>query len=123
MAVSTPHDAAPAFDGAPAHDAQGRPVRVTVLSRSGCHLCDEALMVVRDVGQEVGSGWVVVDLDEAMAHADTGADLARFSDQVPVVFVDGRQVGTWRIEPETLRRALSRRGPRRLWEILHKRLG
>lgn len=71
--------------------------RVTVYVRAGCHLCDDAAAVVRRV---VGDGHVVVDVD------DDPALVRRYGEEVPVVLVDGRQVGYWRIDERRLRAAL-----------------
>jgi glutaredoxin len=75
--------------------------RVTVYSRQGCHLCDEARLVVERVCADLGESYVEVDVD-------TDPDLQdRFSDEVPVTFVDGRQHDFWRVSEERLRAALA----------------
>lgn len=74
--------------------------RVLLYGRSGCHLCDDARAVVAAVTAELGTGFDEVDVD-------TDPDLVRrYGDEVPVVCVDGRQVGFWRIDPARLRAAL-----------------
>jgi hypothetical protein len=51
---------------------------------------------------ETGDTWARVDID-------TEPDLQqRFTDQVPVTFVDGRQHDFWRVDPARLRAALAR---------------
>jgi glutaredoxin len=75
--------------------------RVVVYSRPGCHLCDVAEATVADICAETGDGWVRVDIT-------TDEDLtSRFTDQVPVTFVDGAQHDFWRVDPERLRKALA----------------
>lgn len=74
--------------------------RIRVVSRAGCHLCDEALAVVEQVAGARGEDVDVLDVD-----ADPTLR-ARFGDLVPVVFVDDRQVATFRIGVEELERAL-----------------
>ena len=76
--------------------------RVVVYSRAGCHLCEAAEQVVAQLVAETGDDWVRVDID-------TEPDLQeRFTEQVPVTFVDGRQHDFWRVDPTRLRAALSR---------------
>jgi glutaredoxin len=76
--------------------------RITLLSRTGCHLCDEARSVLDRVAAELGAG-----LDERDVDADP--DLrAQYGDWVPVILVDGQEHGYWRVEEERLRRALAR---------------
>lgn len=71
-----------------------------LLTRQGCHLCDDARAVIQEVLAETG-----VDLAEVDVDGDE-ALLARYSEQVPVTFVDGRQHDYWRVDPERLRAAL-----------------
>jgi glutaredoxin len=79
--------------------------RVRVLTRSGCHLCEQAVAVVAQVCAEVGESYRTQDID---AEPEL---LRRYTDEVPVTFVDGAQHDFWRVDPERLRRAL--RGRRR----------
>jgi hypothetical protein len=76
--------------------------RVLVLVRPGCHLCEEATAVVAAVCAEEGVDWTTRDI--------TGdAELTgRYSDEIPVTFVDGRQHDYWRVNPDRLRAALRR---------------
>lgn len=73
---------------------------VELLSRAGCHLCDDARRLVERVTAEAGVGWTETDVD-----ADPSLR-AEFGDLVPVVRVDGRELGYWRIDEGRLRRAL-----------------
>ncbi|WP_432536563.1 glutaredoxin family protein [Kineococcus arenarius] len=63
----------------------GDGARVVLVSRAGCHLCDEGREVVRRVAEAAGEEWVEVDVD-----ADPEL-LRRWSDRVPVVLVDGTE--------------------------------
>lgn len=74
--------------------------RVSVLTRDGCHLCEEVLPVVRRVCAELGVGLTEVDVD---ADAELRAE---YTDQVPVTFVDGKRFDFWRIDEGRLRAAL-----------------
>ena len=76
--------------------------RIEVLTRAGCHLCDQAIEVIRKVCAETGDSFRERDVD-----ADP--DLRRtYNDQVPVTFVDGAQHDFWRVDPDRLKRALAR---------------
>lgn len=76
------------------------PARVRVLSRQGCHLCDEAERIVDAVCAELGTSWERIDVDlDPQLRAD-------YTDQVPVTFVDGVQHDFWRVDPARLRAAL-----------------
>jgi hypothetical protein len=82
--------------------------RITLVGRPGCHLCDDAREVVRRVADDTGAGWVELSVDD---DADL---LARYSEQVPVVLVDGAQHDFWRVDEQRLRRALAG-GRRHRW--------
>ena len=75
--------------------------RVTLYSRPGCHLCDDARLVVEGVCAELGESYVELSVDD-------DPDLQRrFGDEVPVTLVDGRQHDFWRVDPARLRAALT----------------
>jgi glutaredoxin len=77
--------------------------RVVVYTRQGCHLCEVAEQQVAEVCATTGDSWVRVDIDD-------DPDLrTRFTEQVPVTFVDGSQHDFWRVDPGRLQKALARR--------------
>jgi Glutaredoxin-like domain (DUF836) len=75
-------------------------VRVTLLSRPGCHLCEAARSVIAKVTADLGVGWIERDI--------TGSpeDLNCYSDMIPVTLVDGVQHDFWRVSEDRLRAAL-----------------
>ena len=75
-------------------------VRVTQLSRPGCHLCEEARSVIATVAADLGIGWTERDI------TSSPEDLARYSDMIPVTLVDGVQHDFWRVSEDRLRAAL-----------------
>jgi len=73
--------------------------RVTLISRDGCHLCEVAEQALDRI---VPGDWTRVDVDSS-------DELQReYSDRVPVVLLDGREHGYWRVEEERLRRDLAK---------------
>jgi len=77
------------------------PVRVTLIGRTGCHLCDVARETVARVTADLGVGW-----EERSVDSDP-VWLEQWSDHVPVTLVDGRQHDYWRVDENRLRAALS----------------
>lgn len=76
--------------------------QVTLLSRPGCHLCDDARAVVSTAADAAGALLVEIDVDgDAELRAEYG-------DMVPVVLIDGVPHGYFRIDRDRLRRALLR---------------
>ena len=73
-------------------------LRLTLITRAGCHLCEVAEQVL----DRSGEPWDRVDVDGSI-------ELQRASgDRVPVLLLDGREHGYWRIEEDRLRRDLAR---------------
>ena len=73
---------------------------VTVMSREGCHACDDAIADVRRICDELGVPWSVSDVD---ADSELRAE---YGDRVPVILIGGVEHGFWKVEEERLRRAL-----------------
>jgi len=73
---------------------------ITLLSRPGCHLCDDAREVIARVAAELGAGWEERDISES------AEDLAAYSEMVPVTFIDGVQHDFWWVKEDRLRAAL-----------------
>lgn len=75
--------------------------KVTLLGKPGCHLCDDARAVVREVCGTLGVPWEERDItrDEELNRT--------YWEQIPVVLIDGTQHTFWRVDPERLRRALA----------------
>lgn len=76
--------------------------RVTLLTRSGCHLCDVARDALVRIAADTGSGYDEIDI---------GGDAeltAEYGDRVPVILVDGSEHGYGQVEEDRLRRELHR---------------
>ena len=72
------------------------PPEVILFTREGCHLCDDALLLLRQHG-----------LDPALVDIDRDPKLReRYNVCVPVVVIDGRERFRGRVEPRLLKRLL-----------------
>lgn len=76
--------------------------RLTLLSRPGCHLCDDVRAVLQRVAAELG-----VPLEERDISGSE-ADLREYGERIPVTLVDGREHDFWRVDESRLRAALDR---------------
>lgn len=71
-------------------------MKVILVTRQGCHLCDQALSALRGIGVE-----------PELRDVDRDKELFDLYDwRVPVVLADGRLIAEGRIDPEALRDAL-----------------
>jgi glutaredoxin len=78
--------------------------RITLLTRSGCHLCEPAREAVARVHAATGASWIEVDVaSDPELERDYGG-------RVPVVLLDGREHGYFRVEEDRLLRDLAQ-GP------------
>ena len=73
---------------------------MSVVTRRGCHLCEDAESVVDQLSRELGFSWDAVDVDQSSQLLDT------YGDRVPVILLDGVEHGYWRVEEDRLRQAL-----------------
>lgn len=80
--------------------ARGR-VRITLLGRPGCHLCDDARVVIARVATDLGVGWEERDITQSPD------DLQEYWDKIPVTLVDGVPHDFWRVTESRLRAALA----------------
>jgi hypothetical protein len=82
--------------------AEGGEPRVTLLTRTACHLCEPVRAVVAAVCADGGHTWREVNVD-------SDPDLrSEYGEQVPVVLVDGEFLASYHLDADTLAAALNR---------------
>jgi predicted thioredoxin/glutaredoxin len=75
-------------------------MELVLVTRQDCHLCDQALALLRELGHE-----------PRLADVDADDELFRLYDwRVPVVLADGVVIGEGRITQQHLENALKRSG-------------
>jgi len=89
----------------------GRDIRLTLIGKPGCHLCDDARDVVAAVRDELAAtpDAPATELDE-LSILDDEELAARYAEEIPVLLVDGEVHGYWRIDPVRLKTDLLSRG-------------
>ena len=63
-----------------------------MLTRSGCHLCEQAQDALQRLSAELGFALNSRDVDADAELQD------EYGDRVPVILIDGREHGYWRLE-------------------------
>lgn len=77
---------------------------VTLYTRAGCHLCEEAKRVLIEARQRA-------EFDYEERDIDRDPDLLRqYNEEVPVIAIDGRKAFKYRVEMKQLLRKLEARG-------------
>jgi len=77
--------------------------RVTLYTRAGCCLCDDAKRVIAAARRETEFDYEEIDID-----AD-GELRARYNDEVPVVAIDGRKAFKYRVDVKEFLKKLNSR--------------
>ena len=80
------------------------PALITLLSRPGCHLCDDAREVISRVAADLGVPWEERDITASER------DLLDYSEMIPVTLINGVQHDFWHVSEQRLRAALLARG-------------
>ena len=88
---------------------------LVLLTRGDCCLCDEMKAVVTPIAAEYGASVALRDVD-----ADPELR-GQFSDQVPVLFINGRKAFKYRVSATALRRRIGRE-TKPLWRSVFARL-
>lgn len=93
-------------------------IALTLLTKPGCHLCDDARAVVDRVVSEVRRERVTEASDPVTEASDPVITVTessilddpnlteRYAEEIPVLLIDGVVHNIWRIDPERLRAAL-----------------
>jgi glutaredoxin len=80
--------------------AASEPRLVTLYTRPGCHLCEEAKALIEPMLDEFGATLREVNIDE-------DADLRqKYDTDIPVIFIGSRKAAKHRVDPVKFRRQL-----------------
>jgi glutaredoxin len=75
---------------------------ITIYSRHGCHLCDDAQSTLESLQKELNFEIKVMNIDE-------DAELVKlYSDQVPVIHIDGIHHDFYKVDPLRFRSSLEK---------------
>ncbi|MFB4298095.1 glutaredoxin family protein [Actinomadura sp. NTSP31] len=77
-------------------------VRITLLGKPGCHLCDDARAVIERVAAELDVPWDERDITRSEE------DTREYWEQIPVTLVNGVQHDFWRVDENRLRDAIAK---------------
>ena len=73
---------------------------ITIYSRPGCHLCDDAQNILESLREELNFEIEVIDVDR-------NPELNKlYSDQVPVIHIDGLHHDFYKVDPLRFRSSL-----------------
>jgi hypothetical protein len=79
-------------------------IELTLIGKPGCHLCDDAELVIQGVLADFTGSYAVIKKN----ILDDDALYARYTDEIPVLLINGQVHNYWRIDPIRLREALEK---------------
>jgi glutaredoxin len=82
-------------------------IQLTLIGKPGCHLCDDAREAIDAVLLEFrkANPNVEVLVEEQNILLDEALSL-KYSEEIPVILIDGNMHNYWRVDEERLMRAL-----------------
>lgn len=80
-------------------------IEVTLLTRPGCHLCEDAHGIIEAVLEDFPRA-SLIERD----ISDDAELTAEYGEKIPVVMIDGSVHAIWRVKDEKLRAALKEAG-------------
>lgn len=72
--------------------------RITLYTRPGCHLCEVAAAALEEIGEPFTEVDITSDAELEMEYGE----------RIPVIMLDGKEHGYWRVEKERLLRDLAK---------------
>ena len=80
---------------------------VTIYGRTGCHLCEDALLVLESLKDELNFEIkeILIDGNEELQSL--------YGEQIPVTHIDGVHHDYWRVDPERFKSSLEKHRQRR----------
>lgn len=75
---------------------------VTLYSRIGCHLCEDAETILKSLQGELSFALEVIDIDKDPSLINL------YSDQVPVIHIDGIHHDFYKVDPVRFRSSLEK---------------
>jgi len=81
--------------------AASGPRAITLYTRPGCHLCEEAKALIESLLSEFGATLREVNIDEDEVLRQ------RYGTDIPVIFIGSRKAAKHRVDPVKFRRQLS----------------
>jgi glutaredoxin len=85
--------------------------KLTLYSRQDCCLCDEMKAIIREVALTIPLELEVIDVDASAELRE------KFSDEVPVLFIDGRKAFKYRVTESALATLLKKNRRSRLFSF------
>lgn len=82
-------------------------IQLTLIGKPGCHLCEEAEEAMQRVLEEFKNANPAAEIEVEEINILEDEDLHfKYSEEIPVILIDGKIHNYWRVDEERLMRAL-----------------
>jgi len=81
----------------------GDSMKIELLGKPECHLCEDAEIVVQKVCPRLSLPWEKINIEDHPEFHD------RYKEEIPVLLVDGKKLFKYRTNEADLMKSLSRR--------------
>ncbi len=76
------------------------PIQLTMVVRQGCHLCEVAENDLARVLGRFSAEYPESGFEVELVEIDARPDLEKYTDDIPVLLINGKQVAFWRIDED-----------------------
>ena len=78
-------------------------IQITLIGKPGCHLCDDARTALAATVTNFTEGHPSVSIEITEQNLlDDPALIAKYSEEIPVVLIDGKMHSYWRVDTQRL---------------------
>ena len=81
-------------------------IELTLIGRNGCHLCEVAQGDLAQVIARFAAEYPEVEYSVNDLEIDQHPEYSGYSDEIPVLLLNGRQLSFWRIDQDRVYKAL-----------------
>ena len=75
-------------------------IQLTLVVRQGCHLCEVAEGNLARVLDRFSAEYPDSGYEVELAEIDSNAEFEKYTDEIPVLLINGKQVAFWRIDED-----------------------
>ncbi len=76
------------------------PIQLTMVVRQGCHLCEVAENDLARVLGRFSAEYPESGFEVELVEIDARPELEKYTDDIPVLLINGKQVAFWRIDED-----------------------
>ncbi len=76
------------------------PIQLAMVVRQGCHLCEVAESDLARVLGRFNAEYPDTEYEVELLEVDSKPEFEKYTDEIPVLIINGKQVAFWRIDED-----------------------